>query len=97
VLQEGGRIRDGERRDGRIPGGADVDRLGPGGDRLAANQPDVAWAGLPGKVNEEAAPERGRRHPPEVRDRGGVVTAAGQDGDEDEQPGEAQSHDSRIG
>jgi hypothetical protein len=32
----------------------------------------------------------------EARNRGGVVAAAGQDGGEDEEAGEAQSHDRRI-
>ena len=96
ALQEGRRIRDRERRSRRAADGADIDRLGPSGECFAANQSHVTSAGLSGKTDEEAAPERRRPHVAEVWDRRGTVTTAGQEGGEDEQPGEAHSHDSRI-
>ena len=96
VLQEGRRIRDRERRGGAAGNGTDVDRLGPRGERLAAKQPHVPPAGLPAKVDEEAASEQGRRDAGEARDRGGVVAAAREDGGEDNEAGEARSHDSPI-
>ena len=96
VLQEARRIRDRERDRGRAGGGTDVDRLGPDVQRLAANEAYVPCARRSGELDEEAASERGRRHAGEMRDRGGVVTTAGGDGGEDEQPGEASAHDRRI-
>jgi hypothetical protein len=90
------RVRDRERRTGAAGDGADVHRLGPRGERFAAKQSHVPPAGLPAKVGEEAAPERARRHVGEARDRRGVVAAAGRDGGEDDEAGEAQSHDRRI-
>jgi len=96
VLQETGRVRDRERHGGPAAGGADVDRLGPRGERFAAKQSHVPPAGLPAKVDEEAASEGARRHMGEARDRRGVVAAAGRDGREDDETGEAQSHDRRI-
>jgi hypothetical protein len=86
MLEERGRVRDRERHSGRAADGADVDGLGPSGERFAAKQSHVPPAGLTAKVDEEAAPERGRRHVGEARDRRGVLAAAG----------EAQSHDRRI-
>ena len=96
VLQEGGRIRDRERHGGVAGDGADVDRLGPSGERFAAKQSHVLPVGLPAKVDEKAAPERARRHVGEAWDRRGVVAAAGRDGGKNEEAGEAQSHDRRI-
>ena len=96
VLQEARRIRGRERHGGRAGGGAHVDGLGPSGEGLAANQSYVPCARLSGELGEEAAPERGRRHVGEVRDRRGVVATADHDGREDEQPGEATAHGSRI-
>ena len=97
VLQEGRRIRDGERRSGRAAGGAEVDGLGPSGESFAPEQSHVARAGRRWKIDEEAPTTRGRRHVGEVRDRHGVVAAAGQAGGEDEQRGSgASAHGSRI-
>ena len=96
VLQERRRIRYRERRSGTAADGPDIHRLGPSGERLATKQSDVSATGLPVKVDEEAAPERGRRHVGEARDRRGVVAAAGKDGGEDDEAGKAQSHDRRI-
>jgi hypothetical protein len=95
MLQESRRVRGAKRHSGRADG-ADVDGLGPSGERFAAKQSRVPPAGLPAKVDEEAASEGARRHMGEMRDRCGVVTAAGRDGGEDDEAGEAQSHDRRI-
>ena len=54
----------------------------------------AGWLGC--APEEEAAHERGRGRAGELRDRRGVMTAAGQDGGEGEQPGEARSHDRPI-
>ena len=95
-LQERRRIRDRKCRSGAAGDGADVDRLGPRGERFTAKQSYVPPAGLPAKVDEKAAPERARRHVGEAWDRRGVVAAAGRDGGKNEEAGEAQSHDRRI-
>ena len=96
MLQERCGIRDRKCRSGAAGDGADVDRLGPRGERLAAKQPHVPPAGLPAKVDEEAAPERRWWHVGNVWDRRGVMAAAGSEDAQDEQPGGAQSHDRRI-
>ena len=96
VFQEERGIRDRERHGGRASDGVDLDRLGPSSERLATEQSCVPPARLPAKIDEETAPEGARRHVGETRDRRGVVTTAGQDGGEDDEAGEARSHDSRI-
>jgi hypothetical protein len=96
MLQESRRVRHRKRHSGPAAGGADVHGLGPSGERLAAKQSHVPPAGLSAKVDEEAASEGARRHMGETRDRRGVVAAAGRDGGEDDETGEAQSHDRRI-
>jgi hypothetical protein len=96
VLQERRGIRDRKCRSGAAGDGADVDRLGPRGERFTAKQFYVPPAGLPAKVDEEAAPERRWWHVGNVWDRRGVMAAAGSEDAQDEQPGGAQSHDRRI-